>query len=806
MESTKNVGSSAELSQNQIYCENLKHIYSAVKDQIEVLSLDCFDTLIWRHVSKPADVFYALQAHPEMASADFSTGRRMQGEGVARARQHLISGQNEINMLDIYQAAFPGVSTEKLNKMIRAEVEEEVKLCYTYTPVADLLKQAKLDGKRCIIVSDTYFSEEQLREILSKNLPGEVYACIDEVYVSNAAGISKSQGMLKSIATQTNTAMHKILHLGDNYSADFSKPVKDGAIAGLFRQQCQYIEEVNRMAELTAQLCLPAVRDSKPLYDEFKNVFANHLRDQDDDAKKIGYGVLGPIYYNFAQYLVHEYESIKQSAGDVKVAFMLRDAHLAYQACQALTGQKFGTEVRISRFTSYAASFRTKDDIVHYIAGVISGKRYSDIMKQLLLSDKSKEKINTALHKSNNKLETFRDEILQADIINEIVQNSKEYFQNFKKYLQDELALESGDTLMLVDLGYSCTTQMTLGKVIENEMGVNVVGRYLLSIRTLHDYRNRRGLIDQSWCHEQAMLAVVNYIALLEQLSTTTDKSVISFNANGKPVYSNQAFSDTQYTKMLAIQGACLEFIQDMNSEVNTFKFPDDYTREFTYTWLARFIFFPTQDEISYLGDLKFDLNLGTTDTFSIFNPEVGVELLRERGLFSIEKSTSLMRTNYPSELRYANIDLAIMLLTQHRYHYDFTLADSTLRHEVLEIIITNGVKSTMQKINARATFDGFFTADIPVGNGGFHLGILLGKQHKWLQVGSISLIDITGIYSDVESTKKTEIDNMQCDRVIDHKNGLLECTDQEALCLFAVPQTNNRSVLRFNYRPITGR
>src|SRR3546814_4888259 len=63
-----------------------------------------------------------------------------------------------------------------------------------------------------------------------------------------------------------------------------------------------------------------------------------------------------------------------------------------------------------------------------------------------------------------------------------------------------------------------------------------------------------------------------------------------------------------------------------------------------------------------------FRSNLGTEDLLQVFDQDKGLEGLRRRGLFFMEKNLKTMRTNYPAELRAAGLELVLLLMAQLRF------------------------------------------------------------------------------------------------------------------------------------------
>jgi len=83
---------------------------------VEVLSLDCFDTLIWRDVHAPHDVF---------AGIDLPGGGvepRSWAEQMARRVAYNRRGALEIGLADVYRALLPQADAETVTARAAAEL------------------------------------------------------------------------------------------------------------------------------------------------------------------------------------------------------------------------------------------------------------------------------------------------------------------------------------------------------------------------------------------------------------------------------------------------------------------------------------------------------------------------------------------------------------------------------------------------------------------------------------------------------------------------------------------------------------
>ena len=107
---------------------------------IELLSLDCFDTLLWRDCHAPTDVFAALEG--------VNPFQRVHGEQRARTVARAARGVHEVSIEDIYRAIMPRASEAERQTAIAAEIAAEARHCYAFAPTVALMRAARA---RCSI-------------------------------------------------------------------------------------------------------------------------------------------------------------------------------------------------------------------------------------------------------------------------------------------------------------------------------------------------------------------------------------------------------------------------------------------------------------------------------------------------------------------------------------------------------------------------------------------------------------------------------------------------------------------------------
>ncbi|HMI89481.1 MAG TPA: HAD family hydrolase [Polyangiaceae bacterium] len=775
---------------------------------VRTLSLDCFDTLLFRQTSAPTDVFFDLQHTEPFHRLGFNAKLRMSAEGIARQLQAVRTGSIEVRLADIYRAGFPDLDEQELRELAEAELAAEIRACYPLPQTVELIRLAKARGLRVIIVSDTYLEEKQLRRLLDATLPQGTLDKIDRIFCSSAYGKSKVNGLFAHVLQKQKASSTSILHIGDNFAADARAPRAAGLEALHFVHYEQQIEQMLRFQTAACNVLCPAVRASMGAPSPFRGVLAAHGGARRAPEDVLGYAGAGPILYAFARFILDELEQLRAQGKKPRPLFLMRDAFLPQEVCKAVAGHDVGFPVAISRFASYAASFRSAKDVERYLGAFAGSARFDTMVKQLLLPEEMGKSIALTAKAHANPVTEFARLIRRAEVLEVIFDRSKAYRTRLFRYLRTTAGVEPGDTLVFVDLGYEGTAQRLLEPVLRDELGVELVGRYLIVSRTPGWERARKGLLDPSWCDDRVIATLVPHVAVLENLCTADDATVVGYEEDGTPVRGEKVLPAEQYARIRPLQASVVAFAKDAEAFFrDAGKSPDPETMRTTaLAAIGRLIFYPTEAEISYLEGFRLDMNLGTSDALKLFDRELGLQGLRRRGLFFMEQNQRTMRTNYPVELRSAGIELATTLLTVNRYGVALSPSDASLRREPMTVLIVRGHDATTANLEAHATHDGYFALLAPVGGCDLNLGVLFGR-YAWVQIESIDLIKATSLHGNDES-EQTE-DARSCakfDAMVERAPGLYECLSDAAFVMIE-PRTRfaeaNTFVCRIVFRPI---
>ena len=198
-----------------------KHFSGCDVSKSDIISFDVFDTLIYRKVKTPMDVFDLICPY----DAGFKDKRI-----IAERKAKQCCEKEDCTLKEIYDR-LPDCTEEKKTELMRREVKTELSVCYANGEALAFYNKCKASGKRIIIVSDMYLSGEVISQILKDNGYN-----LDEVkvYVSSEYGLTKRSGNLFKHVIQEEGSS-SILHVGDNAISDFILPRREGLKAFLYK-------------------------------------------------------------------------------------------------------------------------------------------------------------------------------------------------------------------------------------------------------------------------------------------------------------------------------------------------------------------------------------------------------------------------------------------------------------------------------------------------------------------------------------------------------------------------------------------
>ncbi len=698
---------------------------STILDQapgIEWLSLDCFDTLVWRATHAPMDVF---------ADLPFEGGGiepRIWAESQARVEVSAIEQRGEIALEDIYRRLMPLASEAERTDAIANELRLEGSHAYGFTPVRDLMVEARRRGLKIAIVSDMYLREAELRAHIETACGPEIMALIDRVFVSSEYGTGKSGDLFLHIMAELGVSPARILHIGDNPQADQERPSEFGINTVLFEQFSDEANQRLRMEAVAAQL----INRGRPIHQLHRPQIA--LRTETDPAYAIGHDVLGPITHGFAMWLKSEAEAMEARTGKpVKLLFLMRDGYLPMRAFAELYPDLAdrALPLELSRFTALGCSFTDVEAIVRYVAPVLKEGYQPHCCKQLGMTPDEQR----ALCRMDP---AGFLEAVTGPYAERIVERSSAFADRLVAYL-GRLGVTHGDAVMLVDIGYAGTVQNVVEPVLRARLGLDVVGRYLALRHLVANQCDKRGYMDARHYDNDLLTTCWENIAVVEGLFNVTQGSVIDYTPEGTPVREVSARKQVQNIQRDIVQRGCIDFVAAEREQRGVIRRPEadneDSRRDGAVAALVRFLFLPLQSEVEVLDNFDYERNLGTGDMKRFVDLDKATEALRRYGIFYTRNRSRLY---LPGELQRHGTHLNLSLLVSRRFSLGLRKSDFDVGGIQLPVMLIGDADHAITTVDAFPTHDGYYLAHVPVGEGKYIAGLQFGQAWEWVQIDDL--------------------------------------------------------------------
>lgn len=712
----------------QIKVMDIPTILDDFGESAKILSLDCFDTLLWRKTATPKDVFAVLAGNPVARRLGITPNQRIKAAARAHRAKLLETGSGEIDIGDIYRL-FTSLSGEERELLAEEEIQTEITVCFAFSPYVDLIRLAHARGIKVIVVSDTYLREGELRRLLARHLPPDVMQAISRIYCSVDYGTSKSHALFQVAIRDWGVPPSQMLHIGDNDVADAEAPRRLGVRALHFVPFDREVAQFLRLQDAASSLILleQAAPEAGvlPRYSPFLPVFAVANLQPYAPETVIGYMSFGPVLYAYARFLMDEVEALQQQGKRVKVFFLLRDAYLLSAACEAYARKPVGKLVRLRKFFAVAASFKTRADVDYYISGI--DPAYDNLhatARQLLLPPEVTELLIRLTHQSGDPKAAFHQLLHDDDVLELIFRRSSALRARLLRYMSKELELEEGDTVILADIGYNGQTQEYLVRSFKDKLKVDIIGRYLVTSDEPYRAANSKALITSPWWS----------YTLFELCCAVKEGAVVDYGVDGDPVFGEIKQSEEQYEKVANVQAECLRFINDARTLFTEAGMTHEYSilQGAAHAALFRHAYMPVEAELEYFKDFQHDKFMGLDRKKTIYHLESAWR--------SARRQPSPCRLG-AYETRSLGLDFTFSGLVQRRFQLDLGPEDMNVRFSPLEVSILGAHEPKVFLLRAHHLHDGYFSIVLPFVNC-TSVRILLGKHYKWLQIDEIQLVE----------------------------------------------------------------
>jgi FMN phosphatase YigB (HAD superfamily) len=496
----------------------LKAYESLESGEIEFLSLDIFDTLVWRKLPSPEDVFLLLGSHlkedgwliPAVTGECFAE-LRMAAEKAARRENAFTQNTEEVTLSEIYwrlqsifvkasldQIAYgntKGIYESDVSSVIKKELALEKRLIQVDFNLLKLFSFARQKKIKVLLTSDTYFDEPQIKDLLESHLPlKEVHV----IFASCEFGFSKKHGLFKQIVQELQTCPDKILHIGDSEERDIL-PAKELGIRTLhYFKQDDKLEEIFEREwpdDLSKRQCFLDRSEGDYGMTALRAKISQHreletLKPQDRFFWSYGATVLGPVLLGFIHWIFERCREMKVDA----VYCLMREGRLYAQLIRLYAPfyKRHAIEPKelwVSRlFITHASlSKASKNELMGVMKSFLEHFSVEQFCNYLGLELKSMPRWDKQRHV------ILEEDFLRQRLINDLVGNKSIVAsaaakrKRFLNYLSTIMCLKEPSPKVLVDVGWNGSAQSALHEIFKLAGSpLTFHGLYLGTTQTTH--------------------------------------------------------------------------------------------------------------------------------------------------------------------------------------------------------------------------------------------------------------------------------------------------------------------------------
>lgn len=496
----------------------------------EVISFDLFDTLVMRQCEHYTDVFELVDAKLR------EQGIEIQEFAVIRmAAEKELSKHAAPTLAAIYGRVLELAGLGYVmppEKMAAIEWEADLALIVPRPSMVELFDRACAAGKRVCITTDSYYHQEQIRQLLQKaHILG-----YEKLFVSSEYKTAKTGDLFEEVRALTDGIA---LHIGDDEWADVECAIAHHLSA--FR-----VYSAEDLWESLGGLGIDSICDSKSrsLADRIKiglvqcRLFADPFCFEKENlavasAKDVGYLLCGPMISDFVIWMKKQINEQKFE----QILFGARDGYLIERLYRKLDAKTRECYFLTSRTAAIRAGMETEEDIAY-----VDGMKYFGSMEE-------ETKIRFGVDWKDADQRTRTQAILEA---------AKQQRRNYQDYIK---SMPIADTkLAFFDFVAKGTTQLYLSRLFRQPMK----GFYFLQLEP--EYMADKGLeIEPFYSQsEKDDSAIFDHYYILETMLTAPDPQLMEWEAGGNPVFAEETRSQTDIECFGRAQEGIEEFLDDL--------------------------------------------------------------------------------------------------------------------------------------------------------------------------------------------------------------------------------------------------
>ena len=421
-----------------------------IKDKkIKVVSFDIFETLAFRDVADPKEIFKKVgkKKYVKKIFGDANIFRlaRVEAEKTARKKY---SRFEEVTLQQIYEQL--PLQSEQREKILDLEIEQEYKSLYINPQIKRWIDLAIQHKKQIIFISDMYLSTQQIEHLVMSKL--DSYKDTSKIFVSNEHQATKATGKLFQLVLESlKISNDEILHIGDNFHMDIEM-AKSKNITALFYNNDKYVNEILEVeSHYAGQFFNKGFHQRK-----LACIQNNYAKEKERFFFNLGASVFGPILWEFSHWLI----DIAKQQKITQINCVMREGRIFKKFLEKLDNDLDINLVYASRKSTFLPSIDIANnsfDFHHYRKLTI--KDFYELFR-LKITDTFIDSHKTILFSEASEYILNKKNLMQA-VIEDFKKKKEQSLEKIKKEI-DQLEKEKGEIKKKTD--------SEIEKEVENEI------------------------------------------------------------------------------------------------------------------------------------------------------------------------------------------------------------------------------------------------------------------------------------------------------------------------------------------------
>lgn len=531
----------------------LDELYNKLKKYSHI-SFDLFDTLIFRSVSNPENLFDLIEYFVKNETGykiNRFKKKRIKAEAKARRENHY----NEITIDDIY---------EFLDFSNREEVKEIEKQMEIVTSIPNnimipMINQLHMEGIKIIITTDMYLDRKTIQKILTK-----MNIKYDYLFISGEEKKTKLQGDLFGVVLKRcKIDASQLAHVGDNPITDMEMPKRLGidAYERVIWKNVLSTDYLKRIRGIKADYLTCITK---------RNCELSTFPSPEDE---IGAGVIGPFAYAFCKWI---HDEANNKSADV-IAFVAREGYLLKKTYEILYPNQTVSYICLNKNLLRLPMLYCEPTVDLFLESIPYREQYSwnDLWELLFVSEKDKLIAQIGIDSLTLQKSLTRNELKSENfskIFNAIMCYLKPQMQQQYELLLKYIFQNNFDKkkVVLVNNSINGNAQYHLERLLKNtKLQIDLYG---VQFTASNICKQRLGSRCSAWfdCVNVSNIEKIVFrrsAIVMEHLmfeSCGTARQFLNSNETEMPtvIFENEKDEKQNYNVVNKIQKSALEFVQ----------------------------------------------------------------------------------------------------------------------------------------------------------------------------------------------------------------------------------------------------